>query len=377
LGAIRDWIDDENTPKWMFCLLDVAGSGKSTVTKSMAEEWKWQRRLVARYFFSRDTAETMSTRFFCLTVANAFANVDHGFKKHMNEFKTRPDWELLTFEEQFEGLVAGPLRATNRRAILTIDALDECENEYRSRTLLLDTLRKNQPSTPLLRIFTTGRPERDIKDWVNESDVGYVTFMQLEGDNRDIEVYIKSRLPLNIQDRLYPVIRDADGLFIWARIACDLILQTDNVEGLLKALGQEVSLDHLYKTALEQSKPKDTASQHARIMVLQMILASQTPLSIAELEELSPIRGVVEQVVSRLSSLLLYENHQKPIRLLHATLREFLTAQSKAGGYFVQIELGHYRLAAGCIRILSRQLRQPLLNLRQLDAISARKVIRF
>ncbi|KIM22397.1 hypothetical protein M408DRAFT_45290, partial [Serendipita vermifera MAFF 305830] len=164
LRAIRRWVNGNNSGNRMFCLLDVAGSGKSTVAKTMADEWKAENRLVARFFFSRDTAETMSTKSFCSTVANTFATHNAIFKASMEQYtKKHPDWQLLPLEEQFEGLVSGPLKKCQQPAILMIDALDECDKEHGVRRTLLETLRSQFHSASLLRIFVTGRPEPDIK----------------------------------------------------------------------------------------------------------------------------------------------------------------------------------------------------------------------
>ncbi|KIM20677.1 hypothetical protein M408DRAFT_48730, partial [Serendipita vermifera MAFF 305830] len=165
LTAIRHWANDNNTTNRMFCLLDVAGSGKSTVAKTMADEWKAENRLVARFFFSRDTAETMSTKSFCSTVATTFAACNNTFEASMKRYmQTQPDWQLLPLEEQFEGIVSGPLRKCQQPAILMIDALDECGKEHGVRGKLLKMLFSQYHSVSLLRILVTGRPESDIKN---------------------------------------------------------------------------------------------------------------------------------------------------------------------------------------------------------------------
>ncbi|KIM22383.1 hypothetical protein M408DRAFT_48076, partial [Serendipita vermifera MAFF 305830] len=163
LKAIRYWADDKGGENKIFCLLDVAGSGKSTVAKTMADEWKRDGRLVARFFFSRDTTQTMGTQSFCSTVANAFAALNADVKTSMEDYMKSPDWQLLPFEEQFDGLVVTPLRYVRKPAILMIDALDECSDEHGDRGKLLETLYSQQDSASLLRLFVTGRPELDIK----------------------------------------------------------------------------------------------------------------------------------------------------------------------------------------------------------------------
>ncbi|KIM19991.1 hypothetical protein M408DRAFT_82714 [Serendipita vermifera MAFF 305830] len=340
----------------------------------MANQWTREKRLLARYFFSRDTTATMSTDAFCSTVANALISRDQKLKTSIREFEELPDFELLSFEEKFNGLVINPLEELDRDAILIIDALDECDNEHGSRDELLSTLRGQQSSSPRLRILATGRPEFDIKQWALVSGIDYSNFIQLEGGQEDVEVYIKHRLQHlpYVQDRLYHVITQADGVFIWARIACDLMLRTADVNRLLEELEKEVTLDFLYRVALEQSIPKDKPSRQAFTLVLQMILAAREPLSIVELELLSPKPGVVDGIVSRLGALLLYNDREDPIRLLHATFREFLTSRTKAGTFFIQPEHGNQTLTLGCLIFIRNHLSMDDSTLLKLDATSQR-----
>ena len=162
LAAIHQWANDDNTTDRVFCLLDRAGMGKSTVAKSMVEKRKEGNRLIARFFFSKDTQETMSTRKFCSTISNAFASLNHDFKAHVAKFKEeRLDFKELSLKDQFDGLVAHPLAELGQRAIIIIDALDECED----RRELLEIICARQSSVQVLRTFVTGRPEADIKAW--------------------------------------------------------------------------------------------------------------------------------------------------------------------------------------------------------------------
>ena len=221
----------------------------------------------------------MSTGEFCSTVSNAFAGIDHHLEHHIDEFKKRRDWEELSFEEQYEGLVAGPLRVLNRRAILTIDALDECQD----RIELMETLRDKHSSVPLLRTLITGRPEVDIKQWAMNVDwIHAASFGELEGRNQDVENYIRSRLERKSSDIQRRVIRRAEGLFIWARIACDLLSQASTIDRLLEELegpsDGTSKLDSIYRVALKQAMPDDKPSRQIFILVLQMLLVMRTPL---------------------------------------------------------------------------------------------------
>ena len=356
LRTIREWANDESTTSQIFCLLDVAGSGKSTISKELVEMWVKEGRLVGRFFFSRDTTETMSTRKFCSTVSNVFASLDGDFKHHIDRFKEKQlDWENRSLEEQYEGLVASPLRELNRPAILIIDALDECHD----RIELIETLRDTQPSVPLLRTFITGRPKEDITRLVtNVAGIRKENFQDLEGDNKDVEKYIQSELNNKASDIQGRVIRRAQGHFMWARIACDSLKTTLDINRTQEELERPSegipALDSIYRVALKEATLDDKRSQQIIILVLQMLLALREPLSIADLTDISPWseEDVVERTVARLGSLLLFQGRDDPIRLLHTTFREFLTSKNKAGEYFIQPQLGHYTLALGSLRIL-------------------------
>ncbi|KAG8815578.1 hypothetical protein FRC18_001445 [Serendipita sp. 400] len=228
--------------------------------------------------------------------------------------------------------------------------------------MLLNVISTRLPLIPHLRVFVTGRPERDIKQWaMTTTGVHCTNFLQLEGNHDDVGIYIKERLshfPPNLQAQISQVVVNAEGVFIWARIACDLLCKTINKQALLRSLEKEVTLDHLYTIALEQSIPKDGYSRQAAVMVLEMILALQSPLSIAELVHLSPNPDAVEAVVTSLSSILLCKDREDSIRLIHATLHEFLTSRTEAGPWFIQLGLGHYILACGCIDLLAGTRRE-------------------
>lgn len=380
LAAFHVWADNENTLHKIFYLLDIAGSGKSTVSKQVVENLKSKGRLVARFFFSRDTEETMSTNLFSKAVSNAFAGLDTEFRGHVAEFKERPDIDDLSLEEQFEGLVADPLRKLDKQAILVVDALDECNNEFGRRNRLLEMLHAQQPSIPNLRIFMTGRPEIDIKSRAEET-VGYKNFSRLEGTNKDVELYIHKQLEgILPEDKHLVVIKAADGLFIWARLACDMLRESADPEDLQEELRGEVGLDDLYRVALREAIPKDRSSQRAILTILAMIMAAQRPLSIESLEMLSPELskrpGVVERAIKCLGSLLICSSREDPIRLLHITFRDFITDQSKAGPYFVHVRLGHYALASQSISIVGDQGWQDKLKAGKLDLGSIREVLR-
>ncbi|KIM20785.1 hypothetical protein M408DRAFT_56034, partial [Serendipita vermifera MAFF 305830] len=163
LKAIRKWAEDESRERPIFLLLDVAGSGKSTVAKHMANEWTRSKRLMARFFFSRDTAVTTSISSFCETIINAFCEYDPRLKASVKAFKKHPKFRLLSFGELFDGLIIKPLEELGLHALLIIDAVDECDNTDGGRDELLNALRTLRCSTPRLQVLVTIRHDLAIE----------------------------------------------------------------------------------------------------------------------------------------------------------------------------------------------------------------------
>lgn len=112
---------------------------------------------------------------------------------------------------------------------------------------------------------------------------------------------------------------------------------------------------------------EEGASRRAILSTLGMILAAKRPLSLEELKVLCPKPAVVENVVDRLGSFLVYSARKKPIRLIHATFRDFITDSSKAGPYFVQVRLGHHALALQSLNILGNATMQQKYRYNKLE----------
>lgn len=242
LKSIRKWL--EEGIEQMYCLFDVAGTGKSTLTKHIEEEWRgnpdW---LVARYFFSRSRPETRNIDLFCSKVAEQFAARSDLFAQHLEDCKKKTESSSGSIENQFRVQIVEPLiklysnsRATNGnkpRAILIIDALDECNNCNGERDRFLTILREAWSPIPELRIFATGRPQGSLKDVLHDPRIYITSFRHTERDTDDIATYINRRLN---EDKVNPFNEEikrrvtdlAASHFIWAKVSCDLLVKASD-----------------------------------------------------------------------------------------------------------------------------------------------------
>jgi hypothetical protein len=358
---IGRWVEQIDEAPWMYCLLDVAGSGKSTVTRHLVEKWMNDGKLVARFFFSRDSDELRSTKLFASTISQQYKEQSQQFKACLDQCKRPLD---ASIEQTFKATVVEPLRTFKKSAVLVIDALDECDNspQSRARSRLFNVLKTHQLSAPNLRIFATGRPESDIKKSLQELSAHVVNFRQLEGSNHpDVDRYIRWRLlGHDNENQVDRIVELSDGHFIWARIACDLFCASLDQDSLISKLEKVVlgegRLKDLYQVALTQSLPSDSDSQQAAAFLLQILFAAQESFSISDLEQFSPYPKVVEKTVNALGSLLIHNGRRDPIRPLHLTFREFITGKSLGNEPFIQLEFGHRTLVSVCIEKLDKNI---------------------
>ncbi|TLD14370.1 uncharacterized protein PgNI_02693 [Pyricularia grisea] len=132
--TIYNWADECAEP--LFWLAGPAGTGKSTIARTVADTFFNEKRLVAGYFFKKgERGRNDTTRLFS-TLAAQFAEIIPHFKscfqKSVGGFD-RDAVEKKGFAIQFEKLLWLPLGdlpridANHGSWIIIIDALDECE----------------------------------------------------------------------------------------------------------------------------------------------------------------------------------------------------------------------------------------------------------
>jgi len=152
--------------KPIYILYGVAGIGKSTVAKTVAERAAKDGTLGASFFFSRDEDNRKSAKSVFNTLAYHLA-YHHPMIAEQINVTLEEDPEVVERDpiQQFNSLIAKPLQTLvsgeNPIILLVIDALDECkENDAET---ILSLFAHQAPQIGRLRIFITARPERHIR----------------------------------------------------------------------------------------------------------------------------------------------------------------------------------------------------------------------
>ncbi|KIK34723.1 hypothetical protein CY34DRAFT_17519 [Suillus luteus UH-Slu-Lm8-n1] len=172
--------------------------------------------------------------------------------------------------------------------------------------------------------------------------------------------------------------KKADGLFEWARLACESIeapppgLSSKQSLGVLLSrdpVEREHLLYDMYDFILTEIMRKDkhtnSGVQQTQLAtfrsVMGQILGTAEPLSLNSLNAMrshfESDRYEVEVMVDHMGSLLSgTTNSSTPIRPLHASFRDFLTDQSHSGEFFVDVLKVQRDLAFASLRVMQHEL---------------------
>jgi hypothetical protein len=362
LETIEIWRVNPVGPQILW-LADVAGAGKSTVAKEVAERWKSQGCLAGRFFFSRDAEETRTTKLFFTTIAQqGLAHLDPvvraavaaGIRELINPVSA-------TLEEQCSSIFTQPLQTAHIQALLVLDALDECEPQTCQQ--LLRVLLPQLANLPNLKLFMTSRPETHIREELRDIIYRELSLRSDEISNsKDVEIFMKQRMKRTSlsEARIVQLIERAGGLFIWAKTVCDLL---DNFRGnknsfIDRILSQKLrQMDLIYRIALEQAIgiDREEESIEAYMNVLSIIVVAYEPMSPNTIDQLLKSSESMD-IVNDLRSVLECVGEDTPIRFLHPTFREFLLNPNDCGRYFVDINTAQDLMVRGCLSVISGEL---------------------
>ncbi|KAJ2925834.1 hypothetical protein H1R20_g11260, partial [Candolleomyces eurysporus] len=183
-GELMGWIQDRESPQRLLCMTGAAGSGKSALQQTIAEECSGLEILASTFFFSSTdpTRNTMSP--VIPTIAYQLGSNNPTLREAISEAVTKdPLIFKKSLKTQIHRLIVRPFEDLSRTiskaelaalpyAIL-IDGLDECTDEQRQAELLatIDECVLQNDALPF-RIFIASRPEWAIRSVLE--DTGYL-----------------------------------------------------------------------------------------------------------------------------------------------------------------------------------------------------------
>src|SRR2546423_44602 len=391
LRQIADWAEDAQG-KCIFWLSGMAGAGKSTVSRTVAQSFADKGRLGASFFFKRGEGDRgNASRFFTTIAAQLLLKVPGLVPCIRKAIDADPTISEKNLKDQFEKLILHPLSQMEHaspqssRLVVVVDALDECEREQDIRTILNLLSRAKDVRPVCLRIFVTSRPELPIrcgfKKMLKDTYQDLVLHEIPEETTRhDISEFLKHKLA-EIRDerslsgdwpgerKIQVLVNMAIPLFIFAATVCRFVGDPnwDPEKRLAIVLeyqtaSQASKLDKTYLPILNQLVVEQDESEKTILATefregVGSIILLADPLSTASLASLLDIPKIdVDRRLDLLHSVLNVPiNQDSPVRLLHLSFRDFLVNPKKCGKsqFWVDERKTHEMIVSKCLQLMS------------------------
>ena len=400
----------------------LAGTGKSTIARTVARRYHNQNRLAASFFFSRGGGDVSHAGKFVTSIAVQLAEKLLPLQRYISEAITQHNnIATQSLRDQWQQLVLGPLSKLHGNScqssyILVVDALDECDDNNNMRTVLQFLAEARSLRTVRLRIFITSRPEIPIRYGFHKiPEAGHQDFVLHNISppivDHDITIFLEHNLKVireefsletswPSEDAIKRLVQEANGLFIWAATACRFIREgrkfaADRLSKILKdepstddcftddsvtddssadnsTVAPEEQLNKIYIAVLENSiriyKRQERKKWYKSLReTAGTIVLLFSPLSAFSLAGLLRVRREnIIQTLNDLHSILdIPEDRARPIRLHHPSFRDFLLSKDRCGDskLWVDEKQGHQTLAGACIQLMSTSLKQDICGL--------------
>ena len=393
LDEIYRWAEsDQPGEPHIFWLQGNAGTGKSTVSRTVARYLDNLGFLGASFFFNRDYDHRKhSDRLFTTIASDLVRKLPIIKDRVLDEIRKDGQISTMPLEVHFQNLILGPCRdcvEDETTIVLVIDALDECEERSDLPKILRLLSRASEVRRARLRVFLTSRPEIEkLPEFKDAFKFSYLlkNLDETPSTKNDISTYFTNefaRMKLkpdspadwpgrDVVDRLAT---EAMPSFIFAATTCRFIGDPEFTPKDQLKLVQKFAYPHLAsnmdKTYLpilaqlggsgDQKRGKRLQQQFHKL--LEMIVLLADPLSPHALTELMKEDGMSLEIVQlrlrRLRSVLYTSDKGKsPVRVFHQSFRDFLIDPEKKGEYWfwVDKERGHANIAQKCLDLLFKK----------------------
>ena len=413
LGDINRWVDADDS-KSIFWLSGMAGTGKSTISRTLAKSLSSRGRLAASFFFKRGEADRGNLSKFVTTMSRQIVDgIPHVAGPVKEAIECDGSIVSAAVQEQFDRLLYGPLETAGNTLgdctippiVIVVDALDECEKDDDIR-LVIRQLSRAQSYTGLrLRFFLTSRPDLPVRlgfsavkgtyqdlvlHEVPEKIIGHdlTVFFEHElqriRDEFNASVTDARKLPTDWpgQPNIATLVDMAIPLFIFAATCCRFVSDRrcgGNPDRLLrnilayKGKNTNYQLEATYSPVLEQQLIGLSSEQQDELLkqfrdIVGAIVNLESPLSIRALAQILGIpKDLVEIRLDMLHSVLdIPASPEVPVRLLHLSFRDFLVdpTRKSQGKFWINEKDVNRAIGRHCLRLMSQHLRQDICDLR-------------
>lgn len=382
----------------------MAGTGKSTIARTLCRELDKKGHLGASFFFSRGGGDVARADLLFTSLAKQLAlRVPAGLGETIRRaIRQHPGIASKSREAQWSRLILSPLKQLAPSSkistlVVVVDALDECDDEVAMENIISLLAQAGALPNMKLRVIITSRPETPIR--LGFEDLPEILHRDIllhevprEVVDGDICLYIyhsfndiKRRRAIRRNwpeiDTVNHLVHLSSGLFVFAATISRSVMQDKNrsaVDSLKSFLAAaSVTERSLYENEHRMTLPLDAMYSE----ILSCAAHGDDPMgrSLAIKDLIGPIVILYEPLSENaLASLLNLDDDdlvwrldrlrsviqvpEKPeclVRLFHPSFRDFLVSKyrCKDPRFWVDQKLVHLRLFHRCLQVLHSCLR--------------------
>lgn len=374
--------------KTIFWLNGMAGTGKSTIARSIAYSLKEREALGASFFFKRGEGDrgnatklfTTISRQLLLKIPELAPILDEAMRAH-------PDVATKGLRKQFDMLLLNPLYALQIPStgvfpivVIVLDALDECERDDDVRVILDLLSRIRTFPNVRIRVLLTSRPELPIRLGFSKMEAAYDNLVLHEVPEavtaKDISLYLchclsKLREDMDLPDD-WPTLDEIEAvttlsvpLFIFAATVCRILEDPngDPIDSLTEIVNQGRTGSQLAATYLpvfnrilktySRGLTKETQMIEEFREIIGVIVIQESPLPLHALSQLLDLPERLLRVRLNVLRSVIYipEDESMPIRPFHLSFKDFLLDPETRSitSFWIDEGATHERLAARCL----------------------------
>ncbi|KAF9893749.1 hypothetical protein FE257_009919 [Aspergillus nanangensis] len=400
LHDIDQWVKAPND-KWLFWLSGVAGTGKSTIARTVSSRFKGQGILGASFFFRRGEQERGNAKLLFSTLAKQLGDTIPQLTPNIQHaIRNDPEISARGLEEQFQKLILEPLDALNparstSTILIVIDALDECSQDDDVQDILGLLPHLQESCSVQFRFLLTSRPDLPMKLGLQGATDDHQHLIIHEIPNsameHDIKLYLDHKLLWMQQERGLPADWPGDKTIdtLVKRTVPSFISTTtlfrfvsDDSGNATERLKAILSDQTNYATKLEgtyipllnrllmngdEEESRQLIHEFKNTIGILILLA--TPLSVDSFAKLLHMETdkVQEQFELFYSVLDVPARSDEPVQILHLSFQDFLLdKEQKEYPFWVDESLVHKKLATQCLKVMQDSkygLRKNICNL--------------
>jgi len=380
LNKILNWVQRRNRETrdlFVMWLTGAAGAGKSAIAQSFIELCLLQGLVIASFFFGKSDSTRNHAGSLIATLAYQICeSVPVAKSEILSIIKSDPLILTRSLQHQFTQLVVKPLHTacysgnllpSGSYRVIVIDGLDEClDRETQQQILRIISNTARQFDLPILFLIAS-RPEHDIKyvfssremngihsrvhlDDTYSPDIDIRTFLRDRFHEIRITHPFRSMIPdlWPTFDTLESLVRKSSGQFIYPATVIRFIQsirhqphhRLDIVMNLrpVQADSPFAQLDAIYKLILSTAEDIERVLYALSIYSLGIVRDMKFHFDISQFMSLQP--GELEILFCDLGALVelkTIRNQQDMLKVLHASLHDFLLDPMRSKEYFINI----------------------------------------